>query len=150
MGFIKRFLYIKINNFFILKHLINFQLFEKSNYFKGSHFSDDDGNTWSVEKVYKFVKKNKEKYYHQRFDLDKIKHNLKWWKKLYSLKNPDHKERMLNADTKFPILVIKDGDNLSVCDGLNRLWKAIKIEDRKTLPVYLFDKEDILHLKKKK
>ena len=100
-----------------MKHLINFQLFEKSNYFKGSHFSDDDGNTWSVEKVYKFVKRNKEKYYHQRFDLDKIKHNLKWWKKLYSLKNPEHKERM---------------------------------EDRKTLTVYLFDKEDILHLKKKK
>lgn len=133
-----------------MKHLINFQLFERSNYFKGSHFSDDDGNTWSVEKVYKFVKRNKEKYYHQRFDLDKIKHNLKWWKKLYSLKNPEHKERMLKADTKFPILVIKDGDNLSVCDGLNRLWKAIKIEDRKTLPVYLFDKEDILHLKKNK
>lgn len=132
-----------------MKYLLDFEIFEKKNYFKGGEFADDEGRSWSVEKVYRFVKKHKKKYYHPRYDLDNIKDNLKWWRSIYSIKNKKHRNRMLDADTKYPILVVKDGEELNVCDGLNRLYKAIKIEKRKTLPVYLFDKEDIMHLKNK-
>ena len=122
----------------------------KKDYFSDSEFGDEDGkNKYKVSEVYDFVKKNKSKYLKKNFDIDKIKHNLEWWNKLYDIKNKDHKERMMNADTSFPLLVLieKDG-NLSVADGLNRLYKAIKIEKRKTLPVFLVDKKDLEPLKK--
>ena len=124
---------------------------EVKDYFKGSYFGDDDGNDlYSVEKVYDFVKKNKTKYLKNNFPLDSIKHNLKWWGKHYDINNKDHKERMMNADTSYPLLVIKEKNgNLSVADGLNRLYKAIKIEKKEKLPVYFIsDKSDIKDLKK--
>jgi len=56
---------------------------------------------------------------------------------------------MMNADTSYPLLVIKEKDgNLSVADGLNRLYKAIKIEDKKTLPVYLIGRQDLESIEK--
>ena len=125
---------------------------EAKDYFKGSHFGDEEGNDlFSVEKVYDFVKKNKKKYLKSNFSLDKIKHNLEWWDKSYDIKNKRHKERMMNADTSYPLLVIKEkGGNLSVADGLNRLYKAIKIEKKDTLPVYFIsNKSDIQDLKEK-
>jgi hypothetical protein len=124
---------------------------EAKDYFKGSYFGDEDGNDlYSVEKVYDFVKKNKTKYLKNNFPLDSIKHNLKWWGKHYDINNKDHKERMMNADTSYPLLVIKEKNgNLSVADGLNRLYKAIKIEKKENLPVYFIsDKSDIKDLKK--
>jgi hypothetical protein len=59
-----------------MKYLLDFQLFEKKDYFKGGEFADDEGRSWKVEKVYKFVKKHKKKYFHPRYDLDKIKDNI--------------------------------------------------------------------------
>ena len=73
-----------------------------------------------------------------------------WWKKNYDIKNKEHKERMMNADTSYPLLVVVEkGNNLSVADGLNRLYKAIKIEKKKTLPVYIVTKSEIEDLKEK-
>lgn len=125
---------------------------EAKDYFKGSHFGDEKGkNLYSVEKVYDFVKKNKKKYLKNNFPLDKIKHNLEWWNNNYDIENKAHKKRMMNADTSYPILVIKEKDgNLSVADGLNRLYKAIKIEKKDVLPVYyISNKKDIEDLKEK-
>ena len=57
---------------------------------------------------------------------------------------------MMNADTSYPLLVVVEkGNNLSVADGLNRLYKAIKIEKKKTLPVYIVTKSEIEDLKEK-
>jgi disulfide oxidoreductase YuzD len=123
---------------------------ESKDYFKGSHFGDEEGNEYSVEDVYDFVKKNKKKYYHSKFPISKIKHNIEWWNKSYDIKNKEHKERMMNADTSYPLLVVVEkGDNLSVADGLNRLYKAIKVEKKKTLPVYIVKKSEIENLKEK-
>jgi hypothetical protein len=117
---------------------------KESDYFTGSKFEDDEGNKFSVEKIYNFVKKNKKKYYKEKYPLEKIKHNLKWWDKNYDIKNPKHKERMMNADISYPLLVvIEKNGNYSVADGLNRLYKAIKIEGKKELPVYIIDKSEI-------
>jgi len=124
---------------------------EKKDYFTASKFGDEEGNEFSVEKVYDFVKKNKDKYYKESYPIEKIKHNLEWWNKNYDIKNPKHKKRMMNADTSYPLLVVveKNG-NYSVADGLNRLYKAIKIEKKKTLPVYVVKKNDIEHLSQEK
>ena len=123
---------------------------ESKNYFKDSHFGDEEGNEFSVEKVYDFVKKNKNKYFHPKFPISKIEHNIEWWKKNYNIKNKEHKERMMNADTSYPLLVVVEkGNNLSVADGLNRLYKAIKVEKKETLPVYLVTKSEIEDLKEK-
>jgi disulfide oxidoreductase YuzD len=123
---------------------------ESKDYFKGSHFGDEEGNEFSVEKIYDFVKKNKEKYFHPRFPISKIKHNIEWWNKNYDIKNKEHKERMMNSDTSYPLLVVVEkGNNLSVADGLNRLYKAIEVEKKKTLPIYLVTKKEIENLKEK-
>jgi hypothetical protein len=120
---------------------------EKKDYFKGSEFGDDEGNHFQVEDVYDFVKKNKKKYYKEDYPLENIKHNLEWWNKNYDIKNPEHKSRMMNADTSYPLLVvIEKNGNHSVADGLNRLYKAIKVEKKKKLPVYVVNKSEIEHL----
>ena len=123
---------------------------ESKDYFTGSYFGDEEGNEYSVEDVYDFIKKNKKEYYHSKFPISKIKHNIEWWNKSYDIKNKEHKERMMNADTSYPLLVVVEkGGNLSVADGLNRLYKAIKVEKKNTLPVYLITKSEIEHLKEK-
>lgn len=123
---------------------------KKKDYFKGSQFGDEKGeNLYDVEEVYNFAKKNKTKYYKSKFPLTKIQHNLEWWHKKYDLSNKKHKSRMMNSDTSFPLLVIKERNgNLSVADGLNRLYKAINVEKKKTLPIYLIDRKDLDSMKK--
>jgi tRNA splicing ligase len=54
---------------------------------------------------------------------------------------------MANADTNYPLLVLQnDGGHLTVADGLNRMKKAISLENRKTIDVYLVPKKDIMDL----
>ena len=117
--------------------------------FKGSKFGDEEGNLFSVEEVYDFVKKNKQKYFKPNFPISKIENNLEWWDKLYSLDNKEHKKRMMAADTSYPLLVLKDKNGLSVADGLNRLYKAVNVENKDKIDIYLVDKEDIMFLAKK-
>jgi hypothetical protein len=111
---------------------------ESKDYFKDSQFSDDDGNTWNVEDVLEFAQSNPG-YLHKDFPLGKIEHDLKWWED-----SPEQQERMQKADTSYPLLVLQEPDGtLSVADGLNRMKKAISVEGKKTIDVYLVPKEDI-------
>jgi hypothetical protein len=41
------------------------------------------------------------------------------------------------------LVVIEKNGNHSVADGLNRLYKAIKVEKKKKLPVYVVNKSEI-------
>ena len=114
---------------------------EGSDFFAGSKFADEEGNTFSVEKIIAFAKKNP-KYFHKDFPLSKIKHDLSWWQ--------GNKERMMNADTSFPLLVIQNDDgHLGVADGLNRMKKAVDVEKRTTIDVYLVPKKDIMKFSEK-
>jgi hypothetical protein len=114
---------------------------EQKDYFHGSKFGDEEGNSWSVEKVLDFAKSNPE-YLKKDFPLNKIRHDLEWWED-----NPEQRKRMANADTKYPLLVLQNDDgHLSVADGLNRMKKATSIEKRKTIDVYLVPKKDIMDL----
>ena len=114
---------------------------EGSDFFAGSKFADEEGNTFSVEKIIAFAKKNP-KYFRKDFPLSKIKHDLSWWQ--------GNKERMMNADTSFPLLVIQNDDgHLGVADGLNRMKKAVDVEKKQTIDVYLVPKKDIMKFSEK-
>ena len=118
----------------------------KEDYFTGSKFGDDEGNEFDVESIYEYVKSNGDKYLKKNISIDsKLEHNFKWWEDKYDINNPEHKERMMNSDTSFPILVVieKDG-NWAVSDGLNRLYKAKHVEGKDTIDGYVISKEEIL------
>jgi hypothetical protein len=115
---------------------------DNKNFFTGSKFGDDQGNTFSVEKIIAFAKTNP-RYFHKDFPLSKIKHDLSWWQ--------GNKERMMNADTSYPLLVIQNDDgHLSVADGLNRMKKAVDVEKKNAIDVYLVPKKDIMQFAEKK
>ena len=119
----------------------------EADYFKGSKFGDDQGRTFSVEKIVDFVKEDEDKYLEKSFDLDELKHELKWWEKQADkLGKEESIRRMKKTDTSYPILVIREDGHLSVADGLNRLKKMISIEKKVKADVYIVPKEDILHL----
>ena len=124
------------------------QFLNEKDYFKGSKFGDDQGRTFSVEKVNAFAKENEDKYLEKSFDLDKVKHELKYWEEQADkLGKEESIRRMKKTDTSYPILVIREDGHLSVADGLNRLKKMISIEEKTKADVYVIPKEDILHLK---
>ena len=104
--------------------------------FKGSKFTDETGRHFSVEKAVSFAEKNKDKYFIPNFPVENIKHDLKYWQ--------GDEKRMMRADTSFPLLVIIENGCLSVADGLNRLYKAVNVEEKETIDVYIVPKEDVL------
>ena len=56
----------------------------------------------------------------------------------------------MNADTSFPLLVIQNDDgHLGVADGLNRMKKAVDVEKKQTIDVYLVPKKDIMKFSEK-
>jgi len=83
-----------------------------------------------------FAEKNKDKYFIPNFPVENIKHDLKYWQ--------GDEKRMMNADTSFPLLVIIENGCLSVADGLNRLYKAVNVEEKETIDVYIVPKEELL------
>ena len=116
----------------------------------GDHFHgpenlmvDDNGVKRSVPKVVNFAEKNKGKYFKKDFPISKLEHNLIWWDKQNQEDPVNSNKRMMNADTRFPLLVIKHKNDLSVGDGLNRLKKARDIEKKKTIDIYLVPEEDM-------
>jgi hypothetical protein len=113
---------------------------EITDYFTGSEFGDDSGSRWKVEKVIALAKSDP-KYFHKNFPLSKLIHDLEWWED-----SPAQRQRVVNADTSFPLLVINDNGHLSVADGLNRMKKAVSIENKKVIDVYIVPKQDIANI----
>jgi len=112
--------------------------------FDGGVMVDDKGIKRNVTKVVKFAEDNKEKYLKKDYPISKLKHNLEWWDKQNKEDPEKSNKRMIKADTSYPLLVIKnDSYGLSVADGLNRLKKAISIEKKKNIDIYLVPEEDI-------
>ena len=106
--------------------------------------TDDNGTKRSVDAVVKFAEKNKKLYLKKDFPISKLKKELKWWDKQNKEDPEKSNKRMMKADTSYPLLVIKsEGYGLSVADGLNRLKKAMDIEKRETVDIYLVPEEDI-------
>ena len=112
--------------------------------FKDSIMTDDKGTKRSVESVVRFAENNKEKYFKKNFPINKLEHDLKWWDDQNKKDTKSSNQRMMSADTSFPLLVIQNKSyGLSVADGLNRLKKARDIEHKKAIDVYIVPEEDI-------
>jgi len=120
-------------------------LYEKEDYFTGSQFGNEDGDTWNVEDVIQHAKSDPD-YFHKAFPVKSIENQLSYWKN-----SKAQRTRMKKSDTSFPILIIKHKDGTkSVSDGLNRLKKTISIEKSDTIPAYEIPEQDIEHLKIKR
>lgn len=100
---------------------------------------DDDGNLYSVKKLYDFAKSKGEAINIPIKNTDAIE----WWHKSYSEKNPDDVKRMMNADTSVPVLAIRYGKKLSIADGLNRIKKAHSVEGKTHILAYIMDSEEM-------
>ena len=51
-------------------------------------------------------------------------------------------DRAMASNLEYPIIVINDGGELTVADGLHRLFKARELGD-KTISAYVIDREDL-------
>ena len=110
---------------------------EEKDFFSGSKFSDGV-KEWYVEDVLEYVQENHERYFRGDFPVSELVHNLKWWQ--------GDESRALRADTRYPLLVLIENGEYSVCDGLNRLWKIVNVEGKDLTDIYLVPKEDIERL----
>ena len=105
-------------------------------YFKGSRFGDDKGNTFSVEAVIAHAQSNPK--YLKTLPIKKVAHDRSHWQ--------GDESRMQSADTSHPLLVVKDKGHLSVADGLNRLEKLSR-QGATHVKAYVVPKKDIEHLR---
>ena len=102
--------------------------------------SDVTNKDYSVKDVYDWAKKNTKPVSIPIKETDA----LEWWDKQYDMDNKAHKKRMMNADTSFPVLGIKQKDGtISIADGLNRIKKAHTIEHKKEVKAYVIDQKDL-------
>lgn len=58
------------------------------------------------------------------------------------LDSPEFHDRAMESSLEFPIIVINDGGELTVADGLHRLFKARELGE-KTISAYIIDREDL-------
>lgn len=109
--------------------------------------SDENGNRYRVKDLYDYAKNKCKDCYNKELSIQDTD-ALHWWSKNYSMENPEHVERMKKADTSVPVLGIRvaDSDTISIADGLNRIKKAHAIEDKKAVPAYVINMDDVKHL----
>lgn len=58
------------------------------------------------------------------------------------LDSPEFHDRAMASNLEYPIIIINDGGELTVADGLHRLFKARELGD-KTISAYVIDREDL-------
>ena len=106
--------------------------------------SDVTNKTYRVKDVFDWAKKNTKLITLPIEDTDAIE----WWDKQYDMDNKAHKKRMMDSDTSFPVLGIRQKDNkISISDGLNRIKKAHDIEHKKSVKAYVIDQKDLENIK---
>lgn len=110
---------------------------DDKDFFSGSKFGDGE-KEWYVEDVLRVANENHDLYFRKNFPVSELTHDLSWWQ--------GDVERAMRADTRYPLLVLIEDGGLSVCDGLNRLWKIVNVEKKDVTDIYLIPKEDIEHL----
>ncbi len=115
-------------------------LAEAENWKDQKMHSDVTNKDYKVADVYAWAKKHTKQVTVDIKDTDA----LKWWNKQYDMDNKNHKKRMMDADTSYPILGIKLKDGtISVADGLNRVKKAHDIEHKKSIKAYVITQKDL-------
>jgi len=127
-----------------MKKFKEFLIEEVENWKDQKMHSDVTDEDYMVKDVYDWAKKNTKIVTLPIKDTDA----LEWWDKQYDMDNKAHKKRMMDADTSFPVLGIRQKDNkISIADGLNRVKKAHDIENKKSVKAYVIDQKDLENIK---
>lgn len=102
--------------------------------------TDDEGNEYSVKKLYAYAEKKGPAV---EIPIDSTD-ALEWWDKSYSMDNPEDVERMENADTSYPVLAVEyEKGKYSIADGLNRIKKAHSKEGKKTIMAHIVSQDEM-------
>jgi len=124
-----------------MKSFKKFLMEEVENWDEQIATNDQTGKKYRVKDIYEFAKK------HTKLIKDlPIEHTdaLEWWDKQYDMDNKEHRARMEKADTRVPVLGVRQKDGtISITDGLNRIKKASSMEKKKTIPAYVIDQSDM-------
>jgi hypothetical protein len=127
-----------------MKKFKEFLMEEVENWKDQKMHSDVTNKDYMVKDVYDWAKKNTKIVTLPIKDTDA----LEWWDKQYDMDNKAHKKRMMDADTSFPVLGIRQKDGIvSISDGLNRIKKAHDIENKKSVKAYVIDQKDLENIK---
>jgi hypothetical protein len=127
-----------------MKKFKEFLIEEVENWKDQKMHSDVTDEDYMVKDVYDWAKKNTKIVTLPIKDTDA----LEWWDKQYDMDNKAHKKRMMDADTSFPVLGIRQKDGtVSISDGLNRIKKAHDVENKKEIKAYVIDQKDLENIK---
>ena len=127
-----------------MKKFKEFLMEEVENWKDQKMHSDVTDEDYMVKDVYDWAKKNTKIVTLPIKDTDA----LEWWDKQYDMDNKAHKKRMMDADTSFPVLGIRQKDGtVSIADGLNRIKKAHHVENKKEIKAYVIDQKDLENIK---
>jgi hypothetical protein len=127
-----------------MKKFKEFLIEEVENWKDQKMHSDVTDEDYMVKDVYDWAKKNTKIVTIPIKDTDA----LEWWDKQYDMDNKAHKKRMMDADTSFPVLGIRQKDGtISIADGLNRIKKAHHVENKKEIKAYVIDQKDLENIK---
>ena len=105
-----------------MKHLLDFQLFEKKEYKEYSSTFTHDDKEYDLNKMFRLTKRRRV----SEMPISKLKWILKYTKV--------SKNRVKKADTDIPILIGKFGKKWVTYDGVHRLSKAME-EEKETIKV---------------
>jgi hypothetical protein len=127
-----------------MKKFIEFLIEKVEDWKDQKMHSDVTNKDYMVKDVYDWAKKNTKPVTVAIKDTDA----LEWWDKQYDMDNKAHKKRMMDSDTSFPVLGIRQEDGtISIADGLNRIKKAHDIENKKEIKAYVIDQKDLENIK---
>jgi len=108
----------------------------------GQSFGFDETEEWSVPELITWAENNAE---HRRLPVAHLAaDNLDddSGQADEPLDSPEFHDRAMASSLEYPIIVIRDGDGLTVADGLHRLFKARELGEQ-TISAYVIDREDL-------
>lgn len=111
-------------------------------HWRGQSFGFDENEEWSVPELVAWAENNTEP---RRLlvallaadSLDDDNHQAD-----EPLDSREFHDRAMASSLEYPIIVINDGGELTVADGLHRLFKARELGE-KTISAYVIDREDL-------
>lgn len=109
---------------------------------QGQSFGFDETEEWSVPELIEWAENNVEprRLLVDRLAADSLDSGRQDADEPFD--SPEFHDRAMESSLEFPIIVINDGGELTVADGLHRLFKARELGE-KTISAYVIDREDL-------
>ena len=111
-------------------------------HWRGQSFGFDETEEWSVPELITWAEDNIQprRLPVARLAADNIDDDIGQADE--PLDSPEFHDRAMASSLEYPIIVINDGGELTVADGLHRLFKARELGE-KTISAYIIDREDL-------